>query len=495
MNKFKRKSLCLALATGLCATGVAGTASAVNVNSDGLGQVLIYPYYTVRNGFDTYISVTNTTNYPKAVKVRFLEGKNSREVLDFNLYMSANDMWTGAIVATTNGAKLITADKSCTAPAIPSAGVEFRNAYYSGAPSEGIQYSLSTVNNGDGEVQTLDRTREGYFEIIEMGMITDTAVTAAVTHVSGTPANCAYVQQPALVMNMGNGGNHPLSSPTGGLSGNASLINVAAGTDYGYDPTAIDNFARSGSNLWAEPGSINPNLADGDSTSVVINGTAVLESSWYYNEDAVTAVLMHDNVINDYVLDSGTLSGTDWVVTMPTKRYYVPVDNPANNITFNTYAPFTSTFWTGGACEPVGVSYFDREEQYVSSIDFSPSTPNGNSLCWESTVITFNNSNVLGSANGVNVPVNYANGWMNLAFNPGSSSTHYVSPFDYNTLRAMPTRVSYPGNNYTTYNVTYYGLPVVGFMLQDFVNQNAAPGIMATYGGNFNHKYVTDVYY
>ena len=27
--------------------------------------------------------------------------------------------------------------------------------------------------------------------------------------------------------------------------------------------------------------------------------------------------------MNEYVLDAGTNSGTDWVVTMPTKRFYV----------------------------------------------------------------------------------------------------------------------------------------------------------------------------
>ncbi len=46
MNTFKKKSLYLAVA-GVSALG-AGSASAVSLNADGLGQVLIYPYYTVR---------------------------------------------------------------------------------------------------------------------------------------------------------------------------------------------------------------------------------------------------------------------------------------------------------------------------------------------------------------------------------------------------------------------------------------------------------------
>jgi len=102
MNTFKRKSLYAALA-GVSALGVTGAAQAVNLNPDGLGQVLIYPYYTTRadaggNAYTSLLSVVNTTSSAKAVKVRFLEGKNSREVLDFNLFLSKHDVWTAAIL-------------------------------------------------------------------------------------------------------------------------------------------------------------------------------------------------------------------------------------------------------------------------------------------------------------------------------------------------------------------------------------------------------------
>src|SRR5450759_1940099 len=85
---------------------VAGAAQAVNLGNDGEGQVLIYPYYTVQTKailggtgqFNTLITVVNSdSTHGKAVKVRFLEGKASHEVLDFNLYLSPNDMWTGAL--------------------------------------------------------------------------------------------------------------------------------------------------------------------------------------------------------------------------------------------------------------------------------------------------------------------------------------------------------------------------------------------------------------
>ncbi len=117
MNTFNKKSLYAAIA-GVSALGVTGTAEAVHVNPDGLGQVLIYPYYTVRTRvaastgptttflnpqFNSLLSVVNSTASAKAVKVRFLEGKDSREVLDFNLYLSAHDVWTAGIIPTADG--------------------------------------------------------------------------------------------------------------------------------------------------------------------------------------------------------------------------------------------------------------------------------------------------------------------------------------------------------------------------------------------------------
>ena len=99
MNTFKRKALFTAVVAGL---GVAGSAEAVYMSPNRTGQVLVYPYYTVQsagsNSWNTYLSVVNTTSIAKAVKVRVLEGKTSAEVLDFNLFLSPNDVWTAAII-------------------------------------------------------------------------------------------------------------------------------------------------------------------------------------------------------------------------------------------------------------------------------------------------------------------------------------------------------------------------------------------------------------
>src|SRR6185369_5667400 len=112
----RKKTIHTAVLVGLVAVGASTSTHAVHINPDGLGQVLIFPYYTARAGQFTAIQIVNTQNNTKAVKVRFLEGKNGREVLDFNLFMSPNDAWTGAIVATSDGAKFVSNDNSCVAP-------------------------------------------------------------------------------------------------------------------------------------------------------------------------------------------------------------------------------------------------------------------------------------------------------------------------------------------------------------------------------------------
>src|SRR5579859_5867804 len=121
MNTFKRKALFTAVAAGLGVVG--GSAEAVYLNPNGTGQSLVYPYYTVQTtsgaAYNTLLSIVNTTSRGKAVKVRILEGKTSSEVLDFNLFLSANDVWTAAIIPSTNGVggAIISADNSCISPA------------------------------------------------------------------------------------------------------------------------------------------------------------------------------------------------------------------------------------------------------------------------------------------------------------------------------------------------------------------------------------------
>jgi hypothetical protein len=87
--------------------------------------------------------------------------------------------------------------------------------------------------------------------------------------------------------------------------------------------------------------------------------------------------------------------------------------------------------------------------------------------------MTFNNTNVLGSALALNVPnQGFNSGWLNLAF--ASTVTRPEGTFS----RSM---TSDNGNTFT-------GLPVIGFGAQEYVNGNLG-GVLSNYGGSFVHKY------
>jgi len=510
MNTFKRKALFTAM---VAAVGAAGTAEAVYLNPNGTGQVLVYPYYSVQNSagnaLNTYLSIVNTTSSAKAVKVRFLEGKTSSEVLDFNLFLSPNDVWTGAVVpassATGAPGHLITADSSCTSPNIGLTGVDFRNFQYA-AGVGGV--ALPGVG--------LDRTREGYVEMIEMATLTGTTATN-ITHVNGVPLNCSAVRGASFLPGA------DATPPTGGLMGTGTLINVNNGTDVGYKADALEAFSVTAQ--YSAPSTLTPALDSANPpVSLVVNAGTIIGGASMgitaYSSDfsaaaspspganAVASVFMHSSVMNEYILDAATGSNTDWVITQPLKNRYVT----------NTAAitPYTATLGAGGACETVSFTYFNREEQgaAASGVDFSPPPPTGpaNSICWESNVLSMRsttgasaslpagNSGPLGSVNNtnINITTGYQNGWALLSFIgtnsapggtglPAPASTRVV--FNQTTPAAPTITAAAP--------VVFSGLPVTGFMVRTFNNgtlscTNSAGttgSCQGTYSALFNHSY------
>ncbi len=467
MRKNKLTTAVLAGITGVA--GIASISNAVNLNPDGLGQVLIYPYYTVNNGLSTLLSVVNTTDQVKAVKVRFMEGENSREVLDFNLYMSPFDVWTGAIVDFTGtgfggtipsgdpSAAFVTFDRSCLAPDIRGNITlgEFRPFQFVGAFD-------------DGGTQTSHRMREGHFEMIEMGNVDSTDPKgASAIHVNGEPS-CA-----AIIGAWVSGGiwnidaSDAMLDPTGGLFGSASVVDVANGTDVAYNADAHNGF--SSSILHTNPGSLFPSLNNSSTDSIVFYQGAVVNSSWPTGAEAFSASYMHNQVFNEFVLDNGISAKTEWVVTFPTKRFYVN--------TVPAIEPFTVPF-DGTACEEYGANLWDREERTPGpgGIPISPVSPGpGNPiLCYETNVVEFYNgnnpfgvdaSNVFGSVNRATVSTdNFDEGWFAINFTQSTTAANAGTQ-------------------------EYVGLPVTGFAVQTFANADAQPGLLAQYAGLFRHKY------
>ena len=488
MKTFKQKSLYAALA-GVSALGVTGAAQAVNVNPDGLGQVLIYPYYTTRvdksgNAYSSLLTVVNSTASAKAVKVRFIEGKNSEEVLDFNLFLSNHDVWTAAILPTPDGgAGVGTFDKSCT---VPTVSHDVNNL------SEFVNVLLDDTVGDD----SLDRTREGYAEVIEMGPIDPTSKTwTAITHVAGVPPCTASALTDAAVTSALD---TSIDNPNlGGLFGDMTLINVNSGTDYTEDAVALDNFRNAGA--YDSPGNVTPDLKEAaPPISVTVIGNAVYQSRFNNGVnvntfDAISALFMHDHVYNTFVLDSATKSGTDWVLNFPTKRYYYTFVGAKGNQTATSYLFQRNLIINQGACDDVAATLYDREENTaVTQVGFSPSVPGkANTLCWEANVLTFNASQVLGSTNNRNVQTGFADGWADLNFVlPTTTTTYQGAPGTFgHQLRAADTTITPIGGSSTTFGLaTYFGLPVIGFAVESYQNGVLAGNVLSNYGGNFVHK-------
>lgn len=526
--KFKTKVLSAAI---LAAVGVT-SAQAVTISNDGLGQVLLYPYYTVEGGYDTLISVVNTTSAGKAVKVRFLESLNSREVLDFNLYLSPYDVWTGKVTADAGGGgKLVVGDHSCTAPLIATAiGGTGEQAFFT------YGFDGSNAIAADAEAsQGVARTRSGYIELIEMGDIDAYYVMptpaknflASITHINGTPPGCQAVVDEWAATAFPDGGLNNGTAPnttadtaglwttSGGLAGTGTLINVGQGTDFTYDPTPLAGYNTGNPNHTA-PGSLQPSLADSDNTSQVVitnqvsGAIDVAYTTWnspnapYGGIDAVSAALMRSSVIDEYIVNQAIGAGTDWVITMPTKRWYVDLAGTIFNpraVVQHGVRPFASLFGKGGACEVISFGPLTDQEEATTkgSIGFSPA-PVGKSqtLCWEANVITFNNSNVLASTQtGQNVNVGtYPAGWMQLSF-PSSSSAASNLPSDLVSGGGMVGVASGTDTADVVSHqmgaqeglASFQGLPVIGFSVQKYVNGTLPGGVLSNYGGNFNHKY------
>ena len=157
----KKNVLALSIATLIGGLGFAGSASAaLEVAESGAGHILLVPYYSAQEGNLSVFHLTNTdTINGKAVKVRFRGASNSDDVLDFQVFMSPGDVWTGIVSQNpaTGLANLLTVDNTCTLPALPAAGKDFVTD----------RLTRADWTAADKAAQT----REGYVEILNMADI------------------------------------------------------------------------------------------------------------------------------------------------------------------------------------------------------------------------------------------------------------------------------------------------------------------------------------
>ena len=494
-----KQTLAIAIATALGA--VSSSSVAVMLNPRGTGQVLIYPYYTV-NHQQTLVSVINTTRHGKALKFRFREGYDGRDVANFNVYLGPYDSWVGAVFDTssdgTGAAAVATNDNSCTVPEFPLAPVPgtlhaltFSNGNYS-------QGDYGTPTGTDSGPTNLARTREGFFEIVEMGQVVDQATNSpktleAITPVKGIPPGCAQVRN--AWANSGywmTDATTDLSPPAGGIYGAAGIVDVAHGTLYAFNATAIDGFSDVIQHTG--PGNAKPNLrtAVTDSphdiaTAYVPIGNAMIKADYPASTrgvDAVSAVLMADKLYNEFDVETSLGAASDWLITLPTKQYYV--DPAIVGIASESFLPpfqqvFGGSFFGGSEPDP-GYSCFevdlrakvDRDGRGQAEFDAPPPT----FLCgYETQVLSFGHakdetqtfvSNVLQSSLGGTLAV--------LDGTPPIDSGHFSLKF-----LSLGLRPSAAGDSFA-------GQPAIGFLAVNYINANVTPGVLSNYSAAYPHR-------
>jgi len=463
MNLMLKSRLHTAVAAALIGLASTGAVEAANWSRGNTGQALVFPYYTVNNGWVTTMNVMNTSNQTLAVKVRVHESKNSRDVLDFNIVMSPFDAWTGLLEDTDSGPQLLTTDNSCTSP-----------VNVNGATASRIAYTGEFDDTGGSG---FNRMREGYVEMIVMG-VTDTIDPAPTgfdadaafqagtslyvpyfaQHVDGVPRDCAivdqafvakapnwvpdtdpttYVSSPAIADSLGGSGDplarldfDPTAAGNNPLKGNVSWLHALTGVGAGSEAIAVEDWAAPAANyITAQqfPWFLEPTFASIDGlwtvTGVETFDTAVSSLSTF-NEWA-------NNPVNG--------AATDWVVTFPTKGYHVDKFNQQIQAAVSKYrntltdvvncstdlpedrttctdtglpvpvAPFEELFGVeGNGDSAITVQYdvYDREEGQavieVTGTTISPAPPPDviiETLRFEANVIQFGSAPVVDSNN------------------------------------------------------------------------------------------------
>jgi hypothetical protein len=359
------KPLGLAVAVAAVSAGYAGIANAQStaIAGNGLGDLAIIPYYTVKNGFTTGFVVTNTSASTQVVKVRLRRARDSMDALDINVVMSPKDVWTANIADEDGTIYLTTDDNSCTIP--------------KGNAGTG-RFVMSPLYNGSGDAE------EGYIEILGMGSPLfqessssefdgktgeNTAIAVNAEHGSdGVPENCDLVEQNFFSQNAGALASEGVAiTPYGNLNNDLTEMRVEdsdgdnqqvqitygqtdnvlrvsylirdkdAGLEFGNEAVHIANFldvpAMTNQQYGLFAGDASgfdyPDLNGGAPTYAAVASAAGVGDGLYGvfdgaigtpnrgNFDTLRTVLGVSSVLNDWSTNPSNGVSTDWVVTFP----------------------------------------------------------------------------------------------------------------------------------------------------------------------------------
>jgi len=457
-------------AVALASTSLAApTATTFRENPDGVGHILVVPYYTVQSGNATLLNIVNTDVVNgKAVKLRFRSANNADSLYDFTLFLAPGDVWAAEVSQNpvTGMPRLGTTDSSCTLP---------------------------TQINADFSAERLDRNaanfandaREGYVEVITMAnLLPGTDIFTATTPVKNVlPQACSQgtAIPPTLERLLTPSGitASKLAEPTTGLFANWSIFNVANATSWSGAATALqavnaasapatgamvlqpqtrEPVTKPLTELTTDPlmraGLVQAVLADlPDLSTPYVQGMAPMAQI-----TALGAALAKTSVSNEYFTDDSVQAQTDWVFSMPTRRYEVAMDVPRRQVYFA--ANDANQYFGPGGVElrshavpricmrNFGIEVRNRtaglDPQGIDDDFVLSSYGNPELVCGAVSVLSFNAGDDLApsalsaSAVRLNLEVTDADGWILLRTNSYNRGTPLVG---YAASKAVSTNI------------------------------------------------------
>nr|MBP7647968.1 cell surface protein [Comamonas sp.] len=211
----------------------------------------------------------------------------------------------------------------------------------------------------------------------------------------------------------------------------------------------------------------------------------------------LTQALAVSSITNQYAKDAGIFAKTDWVLSMPTRRYSVAVDYNAKNalgavaaarvysevpgavggvaLGQDYFSTDNTELVNGKVCVGTqGTTFLDREETGKSgSPVFSPSKASSARLCGEASVLSFAEGLTAPSVLGASVaredaPASalFENGW------------------------GVLNTANYPkGTAPAAQAAASIGMPILGYSVIKLTNPQASAGVSGNFGITWPHRF------
>lgn len=469
---------------GAAALPTGGAATRLVNSVAGIGHILVVPYFTSQGANHSLLNITNTdTVNGKAVKLRYRGAANSDDLFDITVYLSPGDVWTADVSVDADGfSRLETSDNSCTLPSKQEIKEQFNG-----------RFKVDRVDNDKAQ------TREGYIEILNtadippvrpgfVGADRANPLFTAIKHVNGVaPCTKAVMDlQENVLVAVPGAANSPrvrgYSWPTGGLMANWAIVDMSKTASFSGEAIAVraetaGNVNGAGRLVWAPQTStlvgyantlqltadplFRNNIVKAQAVDFPDLSTpytaAALPVNPLVNTPVVRAqvdplaqarrlsdALAVTNVINEYLTNPSVGFETDWVFSMPTRRYAVAVNYAANRLEWNDVfltrnggnsgvAPNLEApaLLQNGYISSANTDYanrracvytasmlgFDREENSRTNFQISPSP--AYRLCGETSVLAFNKTSAQDSLLGAsiareNIDTKMLDGWLTI---------------------------------------------------------------------------------